>query len=377
MSVPEVHGFVHDKFASVRDAFAKNLATGADIGASFSATIGGETVADLWGGHRDEHKTKPWERDTIVNVYSTTKTMCALTALLCADQGLIDFKAPVATYWPEFAKNGKDKITVGHLMSHSAGVPGWEKKITVEDIYDWDKTVGLLAEQEPWWEPGTVSGYHALTQGYLVGEVVRRVKGKSLGTVFRDEIARPLDADFHIGLPASEDARVGDLIPPTATLVTAASSDVAKRTFNNPAMTALEPRTRAWRAAEIPAAGGIGNARSVALIQSILANDGTLRGQRFMSKEGARKALEPQVEGTDLILGTPITFGLGYGLPGDMLPVPHPNTIFWGGWGGSLVVVDYDAKMTMAYVPNRMVGTTTGDGRVAGMMFGMFGGLGG
>ncbi|MCC6920041.1 MAG: beta-lactamase family protein [Alphaproteobacteria bacterium] len=377
MSVPEVHGFVHDKFAAVRDAFAANLASGADIGASFAATIDGEPVADLWGGHRDEHKTKPWEKDTIVNVYSTTKTMCALTALLCADQGLIDFKAPVATYWPEFAQNGKDKVTVGHLMSHSAGVPGWEKKVTVEDIYDWNKAVGLLAEQEPWWEPGTVSGYHALTQGYLVGEVVRRVKGKSLGTVFRDEIARPLDADFHIGLPASEDARVGDLIPPTASLATAASSDVAKRTFNNPVMTALEPRTRAWRAAEIPAAGGIGNARSVALVQSILANDGTVRGQRFMSKEGARKALEPQVEGTDLILGAPIKFGLGYGLPGDMLPVPHPNTIFWGGWGGSLIVVDYDAKMTMAYVPNRMVGTTTGDSRVAGMMFGMFAGLGG
>jgi CubicO group peptidase (beta-lactamase class C family) len=375
MSAPEVHGFVHDKFAAVRDAFAANLNSGADVGASFSATVNGETVADLWGGYRDEHKTKPWERDTIVNVYSTTKTMCALTALLCADQGLIDFKAPVATYWPEFAQNGKEKVTVGQLMSHSAGVSGWEQKITVEDVYDWPKIVGLLAAQAPWWEPGTQSGYHALTQGFLVGEVVRRVKGKSLGTVFRDEIARPLDADFHIGLPASEDARVGDLIPPSASLLTETSGEIAGKTFGNPVMSALEPRTRAWRAAEIPAAGGIGNARSVALVQSILANDGTVGGHRFMSREGARKALEPQIEGTDLVLGGPIKFGLGYGLPGALLPVPNPNTIFWGGWGGSLVVIDYDAKMTMAYVPNRMVGTTTGDSRVAGMMFGMFTGL--
>src|SRR6185436_16412299 len=184
-----VGGFTRDKFAAVKDQFEANLVSGADIGASFCATVGGETVVDLWGGWADEAKTRPWGKDTIVNVYSTTKTMTALTALLLADRGELDFDAPVAKYWPEFATNGKAGVKVSHLMSHAAGLSGWKEKITNDDLYDWDKVCGLLAAQAPYWEPGTACGYHALTQGYLVGEVVRRITGKSLGTVFREEIA--------------------------------------------------------------------------------------------------------------------------------------------------------------------------------------------
>ena len=198
----EIHGFAKPGFEGVRDTFKGNFDSGADIGASYCVTKNGETVVDLWGGYADAAKTKPWAKDTIINVYSTTKTMTALTALLLADRGLIDFTAPVAKYWPEFAANGKGAVTVAQLMSHSAGLSGWKEKITKEDLYDWDKATALLAAQSTFWEPGTAPGYHALTQGYLVGEVIRRVTGKSIGTVFREEIAEPLGADFWIGLPA-------------------------------------------------------------------------------------------------------------------------------------------------------------------------------
>ena len=373
MSSTEIHGQCDEKFARVRDAFAANFDNGLDVGASFAATVNGETVVDLWGGHADEAKTRAWERDTIVNVYSTTKTMTALTALLLADRGQLDFDAPVASYWPEFAANGKAAIKVSHLMSHAAGLSGFDEKITPDVLYDWDRITGLLASQAPWWEPGTQPGYHAITQGYLVGEVVRRITGKSLGTVFRDEIAGPLGADFHIGLSAEHDARTGELIPPVQSLGAAVNGgDISRRTMGNPALTALEPRTRAWRQAEIPAAGGFGNARSVAQIQSILANGGVAGGKRIMSEAGCRKALELQIAGRDLVLGIPARFGLGYGLPSEVLPFPHPDTMYWGGWGGSLVVVDFQARSSFAFVMNRMESTTTGDARTIGLMGAMF-----
>src|SRR6516164_8843220 len=207
-------GFTADKFAPARAAFEANFAEGRDLGASFCATVNGETVVDLWGGYADAEKTRLWERDTIVNVYSTTKTMTALTALLIADRGELDFDAPVARYWPEFAANGKGEIKVSHLMSHASGLAGWREPLQPEDLYDWEKATSLLAAQAPYWEPGTACGYHAMTQGFLVGEVVRRVAGRTVGSVFRSEIAEPLGADFWIGLPASEDPRVADLIPP-------------------------------------------------------------------------------------------------------------------------------------------------------------------
>jgi CubicO group peptidase (beta-lactamase class C family) len=369
MADGSVAGFTRDKFASVRAAFENNLASSADVGASFCATVDGETVVDLWGGFADEAKTRPWEKDTIVNVYSTTKTMTALTALLVADRGELDFDAPVARYWPEFAANGKANVKVSHLMSHSAGLSGWKETLAPEDIYDWEKVTGLLAAQAPYWEPGTASGYHALTQGYLVGEVVRRITGKSLGTVFREEIAEPLGADFHIGLPASEDARVAELIPPPpgTGIADGEQSELNRNMSSNPRIDPHDTRTRAWRAAEIPAAGGHGNARSIAEIHAILANGGVAKGKRIMSEAGCRKALEQQIEGTDLIFNGPARFGLGFGLPSAMVPLPNPNTIFWGGYGGSLVIIDMDARTTFGYAMNKMAGTTTGDMRALGL----------
>jgi CubicO group peptidase (beta-lactamase class C family) len=377
MADGSVDGFVRDRFAAVRATFENNLASGADVGASFAATVNGEMVVDLWGGWADEARTRPWEKDTIVNVYSTTKTMTALCALMLADRGELDFDAPVARYWPEFASNGKDKVKVSHLMAHSAGLSGWKETITLEDVYDWDKMTSLLAAQAPYWEPGTQSGYHALTQGFLVGEVVRRITGRSLGTFFREEIAEPLGADFHIGLPASEDHRVGDLIPPPpgTAIGDGEQSELVANMSRNPGVNVLETRTRAWRGAEIPAGGGTGNARSIAQIHAILANGGTAQGKRFMSEAGCRKALELQIEGTDLILGGPARFGMGFGLPSPAVPLPNPNTIFWGGYGGSLVIIDMDAHATIAYAMNKMGATTTGDTRALGMAMAIWQGL--
>jgi CubicO group peptidase (beta-lactamase class C family) len=375
----DVRGFVHDGFEKVRDTFAANLDSGADLGASFCVTKNGETVVDLWGGFADAAKTRPWVGDTIVNVYSTTKTMTALTALLLADRGLIDFDAPVAKYWPEFAANGKANIKVSHLMSHSAGLSGWKEPITKDVLYDWEKATSLLAAQAPLWEPGTAPGYHAMTQGYLVGEVIRRVTGKSIGTVFRQEIAEPLKADFWIGLPASEDKRVAELVPPPPSEAVGGGpmqSEIQRNMATNPGIDVAETKTRAWRGAEIPAAGGTGNARSVAEVHTILANGGIAKGRRFMSEAGVRKALELQSEGTDKVMNIPARFGMGFGLAGGAVPLPNPNTIYWGGYGGSIIMIDMDAHTTIAYVMNVMRGTTTGDTRGFGLAMAAWDALG-
>ncbi|MFI5591720.1 serine hydrolase domain-containing protein [Amycolatopsis sp. NPDC051758] len=360
-----VQGFARDAYAPVKAAFAENLAGGTDLGAALCVTVEGEPVVDLWGGFADAAGARPWDRDTIVNVYSTTKTVTALTALLLADRGELDLDAPVARYWPEFAANGKQDVKVSHVLSHSAGLPGWRQPMRTEDLYDWEKATTLLAAQELDWAPGTACGYHGLTHGYLVGEVVRRITGRSLGTVLREEITGPLAADFHIGLPAAEEPRVAELVaPPDGPPPELAVTELQKRVGGNPAPEVAEVNSRAWRAAEIPAAGGTGNARAVARIHTILANGGVADGRRFMSEAGCRRALELQVSGQDLILNMPVRFGLGFAL-GDRL-MPNPNTLYWGGYGGSLTIVDLDARTAFCYVMNRMSGKV-GDLRGVGL----------
>jgi CubicO group peptidase (beta-lactamase class C family) len=331
--------------------------------------LGGELVVDLWGGHADAAKTRPWQRDTIVNVYSTTKTMTALCALLLADRGELDLAQKVAHYWPEFAANGKADITVAQLLAHSAGLSGFAEPVAAADLYDWDKATALLAAQAPFWAPGTAIGYHAITQGYLVGEVVRRITGKSLGTFFRDEIAGPLGADFHIGLAASEDDRVAELLPPPpgGSIADITSRPLTVNMATNPPVNPRDTRSRAWRAAEIPAANGHGNARSVALVQALLANGGVVGGKRLLSEAGARRALEPQIKGEDMVLGGPAHFGLGFGLNGGAVPLPHDECCYWGGYGGSIIIIDMKTRSTIAFMMNKMASTTVGDMRGYGL----------
>jgi CubicO group peptidase (beta-lactamase class C family) len=366
-----VHGTCSDRFTPVRQAFERNFEQGLEVGASVCVVHDGELVVDLWGGHADADCTTPWQHDTIANVWSTTKTMVALTALVLADRGQLDVDAPVAEYWPEFAVNGKERVLVRHLLAHTAGLPGWELPLSLDELYDWDTATSRLAAQAPWWEPGTASGYHAISQGHLVGEVVRRVTGRSLGQFFADEIAGPLGADFHIGTAPEHDHRVATVVaPPALSLADDADrNSVAFRAVSNPPLRAEVCNTEAWRRAEIPAANGHGNARSVARVQSVLAHRGELDGIRLLSEEACNLVFREQIDGTDLVLGLPVRLGIGYGLNSAHLPIsPNPRACYWGGWGGSLVINDLDARLTVAYVMNRMGESRLGDFRGAGLV---------
>ena len=365
----DVHGFCQDDFAPVREAFAANFDERDDVGASAVVTIDGEAVVDMWAGDASPDGTR-WESDTIVNVYSTTKTMAATCVLMLADAGEVDLDAPVAHYWPEFAANSKGGVLLRHVMSHTAGLSGFGEPMTPSDLYDWEKACGVLAAQECWWEPGTAAGYHAVTQGYLQGEVVRRVTGQSIGEFFRTQVAEPLGADFHIGLPAEHEGRVAELIPPGAALFGDADSDpanIALRTGLSTPLDGTEPSTREWRAAEIPAAGGTGNARSVSRVHAALACGGSLDGVSLMSASTVESILAEQWYGTDLVLGMPTRYGMGFGLPSDDMPISPNQTraFFWGGWGGSIALVDLDARMTVTYVMNKMAPDLLGDVRGA------------
>ena len=340
---------------------------GDDIGASVSVTVEGETVVDIWGGWADESKAKPWEEDTITNVWSSTKTMTSLSALVLASSGDLDLDAPVAQYWPEFAVEGKELIPVKSLMGHSSGVSGWAQPVEVSDLYDWDKSTSMLAAQEPWWEPGTASGYHALNQGHLVGEVIRRITGKRLGEFFASEIAGPLDVDFHIGLDPSHYHRVSNVIPPPPLpfdLDAMDASSPAVKTMTGPAPAAEEAWTTEWRQADIGAANGHGNARSVAKAQAVVANRGEVDGVRLLSPDTISRIFDIQADGIDLVLGEHLKFGIGYGLKSTTSAhLPDGNVCFWGGWGGSSIVVDTDRRITFAYMMNRMAEGVLGDMR--------------
>ncbi|MCP4755404.1 MAG: beta-lactamase family protein [Proteobacteria bacterium] len=371
----EIQGHCDERFSAVKDAFAKNFSSGLEVGASFAATVEGESVIDIWAGHADADRTKAWEKDTIVNVYSTTKFMTAVCVLMLVDRGQLDLDAPVSKYWPEFAQAGKENLPVRYLLSHTSGLAGFGEPITPETLYDWDRIVEILAAQEPMWKPGTASGYHSLTFGYPLGELVRRITGKTIGTFFREEVATPLNADFHIGLPEKLDSRVGELIPPpppSPNDPTVEPGSVAAKVMSNPVLSAEESKTRAWRAAEIPAANGHGNARSVARVAAAMACGGELDGVRLLSTPTLEKAIEEQHYDTDLVLAIPIRWGLGFGLASQEVPFPNQRSFYWGGWGGSMVAVDPDAKMSMAYVMNKMEQSLTGDERIAGLSLAMF-----
>ena len=362
----DIAGVCDPKFSEARDILAASIDSGNDVGASFAVTIGGEMVVDIWGGQLDETASAPWQEDTIVNVYSTTKTMSFLCALVLADRGQLDFDRNVADYWPEFAQNGKEQVKVWHLMNHAAGLSGMNDLMSAEDMYDWDKIVTLLAAQAPWWEPGSASGYHAITQGYLIGEVVRLITGKTLGTYFQEEIAGPVGADFFIGVPPSEFHRISRLIPfGQGTAPDGGDPEsIAARTFRSPFAGAEHSWTDGWRRAEIPAANGHGNARSVAKLQAPLACKGSAFGVDLMSAETATSVMTPRISGTDLVLGVPLSFGLGFGLVSELVPLsPNKNACFWGGWGGSNILVDQDAQMSVAFVMNKMHDGVMGDPR--------------
>ncbi|MFJ3894883.1 MULTISPECIES: serine hydrolase domain-containing protein [unclassified Streptomyces] len=347
----DLKGWCEPRFAAVEAALEASLGKD-DVGASVAVRLDGEPVVDLWGGYADADRSARWERDTLVCVNSTTKNMTALCALVLADRGLLDLSAPVADYWPGFAVAGKERLLVRHALSHTAGLPDLSGATTVEDLYGWEGVTAALAAQTPAWEPGTAAGYHGLTFGFLIGEIVRRVTGRSLGDFFAEEVAGPLGADFHIGLSPDDDHRVAPLIPPPSltedhTAVAPPGPDGTRQEYDGVAVRVRDANSLAWRRAQIPAVNGFGNARSVALVQSVLANRGSAGGVRLLSPEGCAPAWQEVFRGEDRVLRTPMAWTVGFGKFG--------NAFGWGGWGGSLVVSDPDARMTVAYVMNQMI----------------------
>jgi len=353
----EVDGTCADRFEPVRAAFRDNLDTGQDIGAAVAIFVDGELVVDLWGGHFDGTYTRPFGSDTIVQCFSSTKTVTALCALVLADRGELDLDAPVARYWPEFAAEGKGGIAVRQLLGHTSGMSAWTTPMTHSDIYDRERSTALLARQAPLWTPGRTSGYHCYTLGHLVGEVVRRITGKTLGTFLREDLAGPLGAadDFHIGTPADCDPRVSLLIQ-GARHDHGIGRRIPDLTLHNPHVTPQDTWALPWRRAEMGAMNGHGNARGIATLQSVLAC-GEANGVKVLSDAGRERVLEQQSDGPDLVLGVPCRWGLGYSLEKSIFPgVPADARVaWWGGNGGSMAFVDLDARMAIGFTPNRWI----------------------
>ncbi|MFJ9036940.1 serine hydrolase domain-containing protein [Streptomyces sp. NPDC102406] len=361
----EVHGYCDPRFEEVRGAFVENFRERGELGAAVTVLFHGEPVVDLWAGWTDPARSRPWERDTLVNVWSTTKGATALCAHLLADRGLLDLDAPVAAYWPEFAAAGKADIPVRHLLSHRAGLAGLREPHTLADLYDWEKTTARLAATEPWWEPGTRSGYHALTYGFLVGEVVRRITGQLPSAFLAEEVTGPLGIDFFIGLPEKEAERAAELVHPAPAPDSEQGAalrrlpPLALAALANPPTGAAEANTPEWRAAEIPAAGGHGTARGVAALYGIFAGRGRLNGRQVLSARAAERVREGQGSCRDLILGAGFDhdteLGLGLWLSGANGSYgPNPRAFGHDGFGGSFGLADPEAELSIGYVMNRM-----------------------
>jgi len=366
----DLYGTCDARFEALRSALARNLDSGDELGASLVIDVDGDIVVDLWGGFRDEKRTTAWSEHTITNVWSTTKTITSLAALMLVERGELDVDAPVARYWPEFAAQGKQDILVRHLMSHASGVSGLDQPAVIEDLYDWPASTSRMAAQAPWWEPGTASGYHALNYGHLVGEVVRRISGKMLKQFVAEEIAGPLGADFQIGAAEGDWDRIADVVPPPPLPFNLDALDTASptvRTLTGPAIEAEVANTPGWRRADLGAVNGHGNARSVARVMSVVARGGEVDGVRLLGPETIDLIFREQQNGIDRVLGVPLRFGIGYGLPRlDMLPwLPDEKICFWGGWGGSMIVMDVGRRMTISYMMNKMGPGVIGSDRSA------------
>ncbi len=360
-------------FARVFEAFAANFEDGHEVGASICVIRKGAVVVDLWGGRKSKDSDHPWTEQTLAVIFSATKGAVALCAHLLASRGRLELEAPVSTYWPEFAQGGKEQITVSMLLNHSAGVPAVREKVKRDGLYDWDYMCDLIARETPFWEPGTRSGYHGLTFGWLVGEIVRRVSGQSLGDFFRSEIAAPLGLDFWIGLPEREEPRVALAIP-NRPRARDPQSDFLKAVLTEPQSPAslfslntgaANPHTRAFRAAELGSMGGVTNARGLAGLYAPLANGGEWRGVTlFDDKAIARMAAVSMESDRDETLLMPMRFALGFvkAIDNRTLQADPPTESLimseaaFGhpGRGGSIGFADPERGFSFGYVMNNL-----------------------
>jgi CubicO group peptidase (beta-lactamase class C family) len=358
-----VSGRCDDPFRQVRDAFAENFESRGETGAALCIAIAGHMVVDLWGGFADIAQTRPWKPDTLVNVFSVGKAFTAVCVARMVGQGRLDLEDRVATHWPEFAARGKQDVTIRQLLSHQAGVPAVSRRLPPGAMFDWQLMTSALAEQEPWWPPGTAHGYHVNTFGFLVGEVVRRIDGRSLGRYLYDEVTAPLGADFRIGLPASEESRVAEFIWTGPTPGEEAPAGITPdrlmeyNAYFNPSglSGAGTVNTRAWHEAEIPSTNGHGTARGVARLYQALAAGGTIDGVEVVDQGVLVEAASEQVNGEDRVLHRPTRFGLGFQLTQKERPL-GPGSRGFGhfGAGGSVGFCDPEAGLAFGYVGNQM-----------------------
>lgn len=354
-----IDGICDPRFAGLREAFGGSFAQGLEHGGGVSVVVHGRTVVDLWGGHADAARKRPWRQDTLVNVWSCTKGVVALAIAMLVERGKLDYAAPVARYWPEFAAGGKERITLDQVMSHQAGLNGLSVPMDEAGLFAWTPFVDALAAMSPLWEPGSRCIYHAITYGHLAGEVLRRVDGRSMGRFIAEEIAGPLGADFHVGLPASEDPRVAEMIegPKASDWVEFLRASQFPHASNNPTTRASAPNDRAWRAAEVPGGNGQSTAHALARIYGMMAVGGVWEDKPLVGRTAIDEATRLRVRGMDDSFAAPTAFAAGY-LMEDPNYTSHasPQTFGHSGWGGSIGFADPAAGVGFGYVTNRMLG---------------------
>ncbi len=367
-----LQGHVAPGFEPVRDEFVANFSRQdvfQEVGAALAVYRGTELVVDLSAGVTNPQTGAPWTDQTLANVWSTTKGVAAIAVAVLVDRGLLDYAAPVARYWPEFAQQGKGQITVSQLLSHQAGLPGFVEPTSLEDFYDWPGIIGRLERQAPMWPPGTQNSYHAMTFGFLAGELVLRASGMSVGQFLASQIAGPLGADVYIGLPMALEGRVAPLIGPRreATFDLDAMAPSAIAAISNPAMEPLIPNDRAWRAAEVPAGNGHATALGLARLYGAVANGGSLDGVHIMGPQTVAAMSTTQTTRVDLMLGVAPHWRNGFAGNEPGLFGPHPHVFGHSGWGGSFGCADTEAKVSIGYVMNQMGDGIVGDPRATSL----------
>ncbi|HKD20502.1 MAG TPA: serine hydrolase domain-containing protein [Rhizomicrobium sp.] len=368
----EIEGTVARGFEAAKDAFAANFARAGDyqeVGASFAAFHRGRCVVDLWGGFTDRARTKSWARGTLINVWSSTKAVTAAVVALLTEQGLLRYEDPVSAVWPEYAQAGKERTTIAQVLSHQAGLPGFVEPTSIADLSDWDACVAKLARQRPAWEPGTATSYHALTYGWLAGEITRRAAKKSVGKLVDEQISKPLGADIFVGLPESLESRVAEMIGPRRRTQPPPLPAAAMMALTNPELDPECPNARAWRKAEIPAANGQASAMGLARFYAALAGKDGCEGQTLLSQETLARMVSPATANgrADMFLGFVDSWGMGVALNGPGIYGTNPHAFGHSGWGGSFGCADPDAGVAIGYVCNQMGGELVGDPRTAGL----------
>lgn len=367
-----ISGVVAPGFEPVQEAFEANFSEDKELGAGFTALLDGEVIVDLHGGFADRRKEKPWNASTVVPVYSTTKPIAALTLAHVIDAVPAGYETPVADLWPEFGVNGKDAVTIAELVSHQAGLPGFMEPIDPGLWLDPPACAAALAPLAPIWQPGTTHGYHPLTWGYLIGEVVRRIDGRSLGTILREDIAQPAGVDFQIGTPAADHDRIAEIMRPRALPDLGEINEATRAAF----LTKWSSPDRGgaiWREIEIPSANGIGTSKAVAELYGIYAHDGMLNGRRAISEAAFEALTQSRVKGQDLVLPYVTEFAAGVMRNNLGLYGPNPDTLCHSGWGGSLALGDPDRGLSAAYVMNRQSNSLQGDPRATRLVQALYG----